>query len=143
MNRKVIETQLFSEEYNDEKRQLPEIVLLDMRPLLLYTFGHDKEKGPGCANSQRVRRRGRQLHHAALHPLAYLSISLQSHTRKDVRCSHATRWSPVLGTLRGYKCGLVAVDCAPQLRATQRGLTTTSANTHRRCPSTRSAPMLE
>jgi hypothetical protein len=46
MNRNVIETQLFSEEYNDEKRQLPEIVLLDMRPLLLYTFGHDKEEGP-------------------------------------------------------------------------------------------------
>lgn len=103
MNRNVIETQLFSEEYNDEKRRLPDIVLLDMRPLLLYTFGHDKEKGPGCANSQRVRRRGRQLHHAALHPLAYLSISLQSHTRKDVRCSHATKWSPVLGILRGYK----------------------------------------
>ena len=44
MNRNVIETQLFSEEHNNENRQMPEIVLLDMGPLLLYTFGHDRRR---------------------------------------------------------------------------------------------------
>jgi hypothetical protein len=36
MNRNVIETQSFSEEHNDEKRQVSKTALLDMRPLLLY-----------------------------------------------------------------------------------------------------------
>jgi hypothetical protein len=42
INRNVIETQSFSEEHNDEKRQVSETALLDMRPLLLYTLGPDR-----------------------------------------------------------------------------------------------------
>jgi hypothetical protein len=76
MNRNVIETQSFSEEHNDEKRQVSETALLDMRPLLLYTLGPDRRTTVVAQIAREQRRRAVGYVMRALHPLVYLSILL-------------------------------------------------------------------